>query len=143
VKETYCTRVRATEQARERGIWVCECESREKRESGDQTRYIFARSVLPPAPCPHTLSTHKMYVCLCVCTCACVSRKKCSTRLQSYAYICMSQCNLRYSSGLIPRLLLRLIWFLRRTEALSRQFARFRNFFDFAQIWGILESNKL
>ena len=25
----------------------------------------------------------------------------------------------------------------------SVKFARFRNFFDFAQIWGILESNKL
>jgi len=43
----------------------------------------------------------------------------------------------------IPKLLLRLLWFFRRAAALFRQFARFRNFFEFAQIWGILESDKL
>jgi len=37
----------------------------------------------------------------------------------------------------------RMLWFFRRTAALFHQFARFRHFFDFVQIEGILKSDKL
>jgi len=76
---------------------VCECESWGKWELDDKAKYIFARSVLltpPRPPPPHTPSPHTdMYVCVRVCVRVLVYREiKCSTRLQSYTFVCMSVC---------------------------------------------------
>ena len=45
--------------------------------------------------------------------------------------------------GFIPQLLLRFLWFFRQTADLFRQIRTFPHLFDCAQIWGILESDKL